>query len=133
MDTQTVPVQAIVALFGILLTIISGLILWVLTKLATETKDTKVAITALEDKMNTELDKKPGSVEMNLRFDGVDLKFEAVDRRFNSVDQRFDGVEATLKRIEGKLDLVQSMQVSMLEDLAFIKGREEARRELASK
>ena len=108
MDTQTVPVQAIVALFGILLTIISGLILWVLTKLATETKDTKVAITALEDKMNTELDKKPGSVEMNLRFDGV---------------------EETLKRIETMIPKLNQVA----EDLAFMKGRKEARRELSKK
>ncbi|MBC7471950.1 MAG: hypothetical protein H7196_01635 [candidate division SR1 bacterium] len=53
--------------------------------------------------------------------------------RFDSVDQRFDSIDNTLKRMESKLDYVDNTLNLAAQDLAFIKGKEEAKREMLSK
>ncbi|MBC7471949.1 MAG: hypothetical protein H7196_01630 [candidate division SR1 bacterium] len=109
---ETVPIRTVVGICTGFLSIIGGIIIWSLTKLQSDIKDNKSDFTQKQKDMKDEINKK------------ADLAL--MESRFNSVD-------ATLKRIEGKLDSVQTMQISALEDLAFIKGKEEARREMLSK
>jgi predicted Holliday junction resolvase-like endonuclease len=105
---ETVPIQTVVGICTGFLSVIGGIIIWSLTKLQSDIKDTKESVSTLERKMVTELDKKANISEMNLRFDSID---------------------ESLKRIETMIPKVNQTA----EDMAFLKGKEEARREMLSK
>jgi predicted Holliday junction resolvase-like endonuclease len=102
---ETVPIQTVVAICTALLTIIGGLILAFLAKMFQEIKELKNDISKKKKTMKAELEKKAN----------IDL-----------VSSRLDSIDATLRQMEPKLNQVA-------EDVAFIKGKEEARRELATK
>jgi hypothetical protein len=114
---ETVPIQTVVGICTGFLSIIGGIIIWSLTKLQGDIKDTEESVSKLETKMNSELEKKADLVEMTLRFD--------------SIDSSLNRIEATLDRFDTRFNIIESKQDSIAEDIAFIKGREEARRELA--
>jgi hypothetical protein len=105
---ETVPIQTVVGICTGFLSVIGGIIIWSLTKLQGDIKDTKESVSKMETKMVTELDKKANLAEVNLRFNAID---------------------ESLKRIETMIPKVNQIA----EDISFLKGREEARREMLSK
>jgi hypothetical protein len=107
-DIQSVPVQAVVALFGVLLSIIGGFILWVLTKLQSEIKDSKDLILKLETKMVSELEKKADK--------------SIIETRLSNIESGINDLRQIIPKVN-----------QIAEDIAFLKGKEEARREMLSK
>jgi hypothetical protein len=115
---ETVPIQTVVGICTGFLSVIGGIIIWSLTKLQSDIKDTKESVSKLETKMVIELDKKANLNIVELRFDNVDASLKRI--------------EATLDRFDTRFNTIESKQDSMAVDIAFIKGREEAGREMAA-
>jgi hypothetical protein len=111
--TQTinvVPVQTVATIFAVLLTIISGLLLWGLTKLQND-------IT----KVDTKADKKV-SIEM------LEEKVGALSKQITDLTTLITSTVATKSDVNGlatnkELDLVKEKVNAIAVDVSFMKGK----------
>jgi hypothetical protein len=132
MDINTVPVQSLVTLFGSLLSIIGILLIIILTGFKDKVNDTNALVKKLEEEVNKNLDKKAdkttvSKLETDINGD-LDKKAnkDVIEQKFDTIIDRLDTLVELNSETNTKVDGVVS-------DISFMKGKEEARRERATK
>lgn len=114
MNIETVPVQILVVGFGILISVLAGLNLYILNKNANDVTKAEGKTTTLESNMNTQLEKKVDKSTNQLQYEQIIKGIKDVDDKLIALDSKLD---------------------STITDLAFQKGikqgEDNMRRELA--
>ena len=122
---ETVPIQTVVVICTAFLSALIVLLIFILTDFKKSVTDLTTRVTNLEDKMNTIVDSKAdkSSVEKS-----VELKADKslIELQLAQLIQGNETLNVKLDNVVSKLD-------TAVTDLAFLKGKEEARREYASK